>query len=65
VNGPGQAAEVYAASLLAIEVDSPAERAYLGLLAARLGLADELVASLHGAAGVPAPGAPQGAANVR
>jgi uncharacterized membrane protein YebE (DUF533 family) len=65
VAGPGQAAEVYAASLLAIEVDTPAERAYLGLLAARLGLADELVASLHGAAGVPAPGAPQAAANVR
>jgi uncharacterized membrane protein YebE (DUF533 family) len=62
VSGPGQAAEVYAASLLAIEVDSPAERAYLGLLAARLGLADELVASLHRAAGVPAPGAPGGGA---
>jgi uncharacterized membrane protein YebE (DUF533 family) len=56
VTGPGPAAEVYAASLLAMEVDTAAERAYLGLLAARLGLADELVASLHRAAGVRAPG---------
>ncbi|HEY8156726.1 MAG TPA: tellurite resistance TerB family protein [Myxococcota bacterium] len=53
VVGPAQAVEVYAASLLAIEVDTPAERAYLSLLAGRLGLADELVASLHREAGVP------------
>jgi uncharacterized membrane protein YebE (DUF533 family) len=53
VAGPAQAAEVYAASLLAIEVDTPAERAYLSLLAGRLGLADELVASLHREAGLP------------
>jgi uncharacterized membrane protein YebE (DUF533 family) len=57
VRSPEQAAEVYAASLLAIEIDTPAERAYLSLLAARLGLADELVASLHREAGVSVPGA--------
>jgi uncharacterized membrane protein YebE (DUF533 family) len=55
VDSPEQAAEVYAASLLAIEVDSPAERAYLSLLAARLGLEEGMVASLHREAGVPGP----------
>jgi len=35
---PDLAAEVYAASLLAIEVDTPAERAYLDRLATALGL---------------------------
>jgi uncharacterized membrane protein YebE (DUF533 family) len=54
VVGPAQAAEVYAASLLAIDVDTPAERAYLSLLAGRLALDDELVASLHREAGIPA-----------
>jgi uncharacterized membrane protein YebE (DUF533 family) len=44
---PEIAAEVYTASLLAIDVDTPAERAYLSLLAARLGLPPELVESLH------------------
>jgi uncharacterized membrane protein YebE (DUF533 family) len=39
--------EIYVASLLAIEVDTPAERAYLSLLAARLGLDEPLVAELH------------------
>lgn len=40
-------AEVYLASLLAIEVDTEAERAYLAMLKARLGLDDGLVAHLH------------------
>ena len=44
---PEIAAEIYTASLLAIDVDTPAERAYLGLLAARLGLPEGLVASIH------------------
>jgi uncharacterized membrane protein YebE (DUF533 family) len=44
---PERAAELYAASLLAIEADGPAERGYLSMLAARLGLSDELVAHLH------------------
>jgi uncharacterized membrane protein YebE (DUF533 family) len=42
-----QAIEIYAASLLAVEVDSAAERGYLQLLAARLGLDDGLVAAIH------------------
>jgi len=44
---PEQAAEIYAASLLAIDVDNAAERGYLALLAARLGLDDALVQHLH------------------
>jgi uncharacterized membrane protein YebE (DUF533 family) len=47
---PGLAAQVYAASILAIEVDQPAERAYLSELSQRLGLAPELVLELHAAA---------------
>ncbi len=39
--------ELYAASLLAIEVDTPAEQAYLQMLAARLGLDKALVSELH------------------
>lgn len=49
---PERAAAVYAAALLAIEVDSAQERAWLSQLAARLRLAPELVASLHSEAGV-------------
>ena len=45
--GPEQAAEIYAASLLAIDVDNAAERGYLALLAARLNLDDALVQHLH------------------
>jgi uncharacterized membrane protein YebE (DUF533 family) len=44
---PEEAAEIYTASLLAIDVDTAAERGYLALLAARLGLDDRLVAHLH------------------
>lgn len=49
------AAEIYAASLVAIECETPAEAAYLKLLAARLGLESSLVAEIHTAAGAPAP----------
>jgi uncharacterized membrane protein YebE (DUF533 family) len=47
---PEHAAEIYAASLVAIEADSPAEQGYLTMLAGRLGLAPELVTELHRAA---------------
>jgi len=46
------AAEVYAASLLAIEVDTPAERAYLRQLAQGLGLEEGAVQRLHLTLGV-------------
>ena len=47
---PEHAAEIYAASLVAIEVDTPAERAYLQMLAARLELDPDLVNEIHKAA---------------
>lgn len=52
---PEHAAEIYAASLVAIEADTAAEKAYLQMLAARLELAPELVAEIHTAAGATAP----------
>lgn len=45
---PEEAAEIYAASLLSIDVDNAAERGHLAMLAARLKLDDALVAHLHG-----------------
>jgi uncharacterized membrane protein YebE (DUF533 family) len=39
---PNLAAELYAASLMAIEVDTPAEQSYLGKLASGLGLTPEV-----------------------
>jgi uncharacterized membrane protein YebE (DUF533 family) len=50
---PVVAAQLYAASLLAIQVDSPAEQAYLRDLAARLGLDAGTVTQLHQALGAP------------
>jgi uncharacterized membrane protein YebE (DUF533 family) len=47
VNSPEEAAEIYTASLLAIDVDNAAERGYLGMLAARLNLDEKLIAHLH------------------
>ncbi len=47
VGDPQTAAEVYSASILAIEVDTAAERQYLGDLAQRLGLAPEVVSRIH------------------
>jgi len=44
---PEAAAELYTASLLAIDVDHPAENAYLAMLAARLKLPAQLVTELH------------------
>jgi uncharacterized membrane protein YebE (DUF533 family) len=46
-SSPEEAAEIYAASLLAIDVDNAAERGYLAMLAARLKLDDALVAHLR------------------
>jgi len=46
VQGVEQASEVYLVSRLAIDVDHPAERAYLDALAHRLNLPGELVAHL-------------------
>lgn len=44
---PEIAAEIYVASLLAIDVDTAAEQSYLNMLAARLKLPGELVKELH------------------
>ncbi len=49
-----EAAEVYAASLMAIEVDTQAERDYLAHLAVALRLPQPVVTRLHAALGVPA-----------
>jgi len=46
-SSPEEAAEIYAASLLAVDVDNAAERGYLAMLAARLKLDDALVAHLQ------------------
>jgi len=43
---PEVAAEIYAASLLAVEVDTAAEKGYLAMLAARLRLPSALVAEI-------------------
>lgn len=48
-----QAAEIYAASLLVVDTNGAAERGYLSLLAARLGLDKMLVEYLH--AGIDSP----------
>lgn len=44
---PEEAAEVYAASLLVVDPEGAAEKGYLAMLAARLGLDADLVAHLH------------------
>ncbi|MEM9224480.1 MAG: tellurite resistance TerB family protein [Pseudomonadota bacterium] len=44
---PELAAEIYAASLLAVDPEGPAEKGYLAMLAARLQLDPDLVAHLH------------------
>jgi uncharacterized membrane protein YebE (DUF533 family) len=49
------AEEAYAASLLAIEVDTPAEQQYLAYLATRLNLEAETVAQLHERFDAPRP----------
>ncbi len=49
---PELAAEVYAASLLAIEVDTPAEKDYLAQLAGSLGLEPAVTQQLHQSVGL-------------
>lgn len=44
---PEEAAEIYAASLLVVDPEAPAERGYLAMLAARLRLDPGLVQHLH------------------
>ena len=44
---PEIAAEIYLASLLAVDVDTVEEQSYLGMLAARMRLPQELVKELH------------------
>ena len=55
VRNPAQAAEVYAASLLAIDIDSEAEREYLRELASALRLDSGVVTFLHQTTGAPTP----------
>ena len=52
INTPALARQVYTASLLAITVDTPAERDYLKSLARRLYLSDAMVASIHAELGL-------------
>jgi uncharacterized membrane protein YebE (DUF533 family) len=52
VKSPDVAVQVYGASLLAIEVDTQAERDYLEQLAERLGLDGETVERVHSSLGV-------------
>jgi uncharacterized membrane protein YebE (DUF533 family) len=52
VQSPQEAVEVYAAALMAIEVDTAAEQAYLDQLAGGLGLEPGVVAQVHQALGV-------------
>jgi len=44
---PEVAAEIYIASLLAIDMDTPAEQSYLAMLAARLNIPPDLAAELR------------------
>jgi uncharacterized membrane protein YebE (DUF533 family) len=50
---PHLAAELYAASLLAIEVDTPAEKDYLSQLASALDLSSEVTEQLHRTVSLP------------
>lgn len=52
---PEIAAEIYAASLVAIESETPAEKAYLNMLAVRLGLDQAYVTEIHRLAGAASP----------
>ena len=52
VNSPDTAAAVYAASVMAIRVDTPAEQTYLSQLATRLRIPPQVQASLNASLGV-------------
>jgi uncharacterized membrane protein YebE (DUF533 family) len=53
VNTPALAQQVYAVSLMAIEVDTDKEKEYLNTLARRLFLSDAVVAGIHESLGKP------------
>jgi uncharacterized membrane protein YebE (DUF533 family) len=55
VDSPRTAIEAYAASLFAIDVDTPAEAAYMRQLAQGLGLNPALVRELHETLEAPKP----------
>jgi uncharacterized membrane protein YebE (DUF533 family) len=52
IKTPDEARQVYAASLMAIEVDTDAERKYLKTLAQRLGLDDVTISGIHQVLGI-------------
>ena len=54
VKTPYQAAQVYAAPLQAIDVDTSAEKAYLGRLVQALRLPPQVTEHIHDSLGVPA-----------
>jgi uncharacterized membrane protein YebE (DUF533 family) len=56
-DNPQMAAQLYAASLLGIEVDTPGECAYLEDLAKRLGLVPQAVTNLENTMGLQQQGA--------
>jgi uncharacterized protein YdbL (DUF1318 family) len=53
VNTPAMAQQVYAVSLMAIEVDTDKEKDYLSTLASRLFLSDAVIAGIHENLGKP------------
>lgn len=55
--GEAMREQIYATSLMAVAVDTPAEQAYLAQLATALGLTAEARAKVHAAMGKPAPDA--------
>lgn len=55
--GAAMREQIYATSLMAITLDTPAEQAYLDQLATALGLSAEARAKVHAAMGKSAPGA--------
>ena len=52
LGAPGLAAAVYAASTMAIKVDTPAEQNYLSQLASRLGISSGVRTSLDTSLGI-------------
>lgn len=55
IDNPQMAEEAYAASLLAIEIDTPAEQQYLAYLATRLKLDDKTITRIHEQFDAPRP----------
>jgi uncharacterized membrane protein YebE (DUF533 family) len=53
ISGPEMAAEVYAVSLLAVDVDTKAERDYLNYLRSRLEMDESKVEEIHKQLNIP------------